>query len=389
MIDPLCDMTPVRSIDPDLVSIDGGGGQTDITAALELALMRLKPYVDGLQRHAELGEHPLPLVLLFSDGEHNVGSGPELVASEIKGLNLNGEPVVIAVAGVSVGSKQPDERTLREIASPECYVHITNAQVAGGLHRVGRQFRRFPRGRRRQGHQADPEHAMSQGAKADLPLIGHPEFDLLLRESQAWLAKRGEMVVGSGSFQSGRISGAIHSDFGPPDQDKATNQDYALAWWPSADEAQQPLRFVLALADGLTTSFRSECASALACWVGIRALVENALARRARRSWPGWPSTRQGLTIGRLADELARDPEASCPEGQFLSTWKYILRKGGLFQTTLTLAWLDREYFRIAMVGDGGVLWRGYRGPRDPAGNGPCPGHLRFGDPASLRPRPG
>ena len=116
---------------------------------------------------------------------------------------------------------------------------------------------------------------MSQGEKTDLPYIGHPEFDLLLRESQAWLAERGEMVVGSGSFESGRLAGAIHSDFGPADQDKETNQDYALAWWPSAAEAQQPLRFVLALADGLTTSFRSECASALACWVAVRALVEN------------------------------------------------------------------------------------------------------------------
>ncbi|MGA2254922.1 MAG: protein phosphatase 2C domain-containing protein [Thermoguttaceae bacterium] len=205
---------------------------------------------------------------------------------------------------------------------------------------------------------------MSQGEKADLPFIGHPEFDLLLRESQAWLAERGEMVVGSGSFKSGQISGAIHSDFGPADQDKVTNQDYVLAWWPSPDEAQPRLRFVVALADGLTTSFRSECASALACWVGVRALVENARAPEptdlARLAF-----NEAGLNIGRLADELARDPEASCPEGQFLSTWKYILRKGGLFQTTLTLAWLDQDHFRIAMVGDGGALWRGYRGPRD------------------------
>ena len=36
--------------------------------------------------------------------------------------------MVIAVAGVSAGAKQPDERTLRQIASPECYVHIANAQ---------------------------------------------------------------------------------------------------------------------------------------------------------------------------------------------------------------------------------------------------------------------
>ena len=123
-------MTPVRRIDPDRISIDGRGGQTDITAALELTLMRLKPYMQALQQHPERAEHPLPLVLLFSDGEHNIGTGPQSVAEEIKGLNLDGEPVVIAVAGVSVGKEHPDERTLREIASPECYVHIMKK---GGL----------------------------------------------------------------------------------------------------------------------------------------------------------------------------------------------------------------------------------------------------------------
>lgn len=128
VIDLLCAMTPVRRINPDLVSIDGRGGQTDITAALELTLMRLKPYMQALQQHPERAEHPLPLVLLFSDGEHNVGSGPQSVAEEIKRLNLDGEPVVIVVAGVSVGNEHPDEKMLREIASPECYVHITDAE---------------------------------------------------------------------------------------------------------------------------------------------------------------------------------------------------------------------------------------------------------------------
>jgi uncharacterized protein YegL len=127
VIDPLCDMTPIRMIDPDLIEIDGRGGETDITGALELAWIRLNLYMQGLQRHPERAEHPLPLLLLFSDGGHNLGSGPQPVAAEIKRLNLDGEPVVIAVAGVSVGNAQPDEQTLREIASPDCYVHITNA----------------------------------------------------------------------------------------------------------------------------------------------------------------------------------------------------------------------------------------------------------------------
>ena len=128
VIDPLCDMTPIRMIDPDQVEIDGRGGETDITGALELLLIRLIPYMQRLQQHPERAEHPLPLVLLFSDGEHNLGSGPQPVAAEIKSLNLDGDPVVIAVAGVSVGETRPDEKTLREIASPDCYVHITNTQ---------------------------------------------------------------------------------------------------------------------------------------------------------------------------------------------------------------------------------------------------------------------
>ena len=128
-IDPQCDVTPVRKIDPASVTIDGSGGQTNITAALQLALDRLGPYMQSLQDHPERADHPLPLVLLFSDGEHNTGPGPQAVAAQIKQLALDGEPIVIAAAGVSVGGDRPDEKTLREIASPECYIHISNAQA--------------------------------------------------------------------------------------------------------------------------------------------------------------------------------------------------------------------------------------------------------------------
>jgi hypothetical protein len=202
---------------------------------------------------------------------------------------------------------------------------------------------------------------MRPAEEGDLPSTGYRDFDLVLRDTRAWLAERGELVVGSGSFRAGPLSGSVHSDFGPPAQDKATNQDYVLAWLPAGRDRPR-LRCVLARGDGLTNSFRSECASALACWVGVRALAESfrgadskELARLA--------FAEAGLAIGRLADSLAADSEASCPEDQFLSTWKYILKKGGLFQTTLTLAWLDEDCFRIAMVGDGGAFWRGYNGP--------------------------
>jgi uncharacterized protein YegL len=128
-IDPNCDMTPVRHLDSQTIEIRGDGGQTNITAALQLALDRLKPYMQGLQAHPEHAEHPLPLVMLFSDGEHNVGPAPQAVAAELKSLKLDGDPVVVVSAGVAVGGSQPDEATLREIASLECYLPVTAADM--------------------------------------------------------------------------------------------------------------------------------------------------------------------------------------------------------------------------------------------------------------------
>ena len=201
---------------------------------------------------------------------------------------------------------------------------------------------------------------MDRGAEDELSPTGVAELDRLVGESRAWLAARGQTIVGSGSFRAGRIYGSIHSDFGPPGQDKRVNQDYALAWLPAKADHGQP-RLVVAISDGLTNSYRSECAAALACWISVRALIESAPAASPQdRALSAFNKAAQ--TLGAMGDQLARDPEASCPEGQFVSTWKYILNKGGLFQTTLTLAWLD-DCFHLAIIGDGGALWRCCDGP--------------------------
>jgi len=72
----------------------------------------------------------VPLVLLFSDGHHNAGGRPEEVAQRIKALNIDGDPVIIACAGVATDeSDQPDERLLQEIASPECYVRVRDTRL--------------------------------------------------------------------------------------------------------------------------------------------------------------------------------------------------------------------------------------------------------------------
>jgi uncharacterized protein YegL len=128
VIDPNCDLAPVRKIDPDQISVVGDGGQTNITEALQITLDRLRDYMQTLHEHPERPVHPIPLVIVFSDGEHNKGPAPRPVADQIKSLSLDGEPIVIAAAGVSIGDGRPDETTLREIASPECYLDISNAR---------------------------------------------------------------------------------------------------------------------------------------------------------------------------------------------------------------------------------------------------------------------
>ena len=147
---------------------------------------------------------------------------------------------------------------------------------------------------------------MSQAADTDEPIeppVPPPAFDQLIRGSQAWLAERGEMIVGSGCFRSEKLAGSIHTDFGPLDQDKDVNQDYALAWLPSDEKTRKRFRLALALADGLTASFRSEWASALVCSVGLRALAE-ADAGLPPRELAGYAFDQAGRSLGRLVDEL-------------------------------------------------------------------------------------
>ena len=129
---PECNMTPVRRIDPESIAIAGDGGGTNITGALEVAYEGLKRYLsEFVMEHPEREQHPIPLVVLFSDGRNGYGK-PEPVAEKIKSLRIDDDPVVIAAAGVSVKeSDKLDEAQLRKIASPECYLHISDVRVLG------------------------------------------------------------------------------------------------------------------------------------------------------------------------------------------------------------------------------------------------------------------
>ena len=127
----VCNMKPVRHIDPKGIEIRGNGGLTNTQHALELAYDGLARYFrEVVDQHSERKQHPVPLVLLFADGHHNAGGDPEDVAQKIKSLNIDGDPVIIACAGVATeGSDQPDERLLQAIASPECYVEARDTRL--------------------------------------------------------------------------------------------------------------------------------------------------------------------------------------------------------------------------------------------------------------------
>lgn len=179
-------------------------------------------------------------------------------------------------------------------------------------------------------------------------------------EQQTWLEQRGPTRMRSGYFGADRFWGSFHTDYGPQGHEKAsTNQDFVLGWQPSVENNSCPVRLVVVLADGLTSSFQSGRAAELACWVALRNLVENSASKHSMDLAIG-AFNAAGRAIGGFADHLTLDSEPWHPTAQFRfrSTWKYILDNGKLLETTLTLAWLDRDHLRIAILGDGGAVRR-------------------------------
>ena len=130
VLDSSCNMKPVREIDPDTIEIRGDGGGTNITEALEKVRDGLEKYmVEVVGPHPERNRHPVPVVLLFSDG-HNGGSCPLGVADCIKSMNIDGDPITIAAASVSVAGTMPaDGNLLRQIASPGCYINVDRPEL--------------------------------------------------------------------------------------------------------------------------------------------------------------------------------------------------------------------------------------------------------------------
>ena len=204
------------------------------------------------------------------------------------------------------------------------------------------------------------ENPNAVATELSLPVEIRPATQLVV-DHHSWLQKHGDLIIASGKVCCAHTTIAIHSDYGPKSQDKPTNQDYAIVWSGYREKSDRPC-FGIAVGDGLTSSYQSDQASQLACSVALRSLVESMLSnpgstKQALENATG--AALQALVI--QAKEFEQDPPASCPPGQFISTWKYILRQGKLLQTTLTLAWLEDNRLHAAIVGDSGLIWRTYQ----------------------------
>lgn len=116
---PNCERTPVLEIDSEEITFHGDGGGTNLRAALELAYEQISEYLAEIADHPQKNKHPLPLVILYSDGHNGNNFGrPKAAADKLKELTYDSESILIVTAGVAINAgKQPDVKTLKAIAS--------------------------------------------------------------------------------------------------------------------------------------------------------------------------------------------------------------------------------------------------------------------------------
>lgn len=173
-------------------------------------------------------------------------------------------------------------------------------------------------------------------------------------EHRDHLMERGVLVQQSGAFTLGALRGSLHSDLGPLDQDKSLNQDFALGY--TSDSGCDSPWLGLAIADGVSTSYASEWAARLSCFVALDCLGE---ALRGRTVCSPHDLTRIAFfSVHEALQDLAEKmKEVPCPLGIFPSTWKYIIDRGRLLQTTLTLVWVIDRHLHLGVVGDGGAVY--------------------------------
>ena len=188
----------------------------------------------------------------------------------------------------------------------------------------------------------------------------------VVREKLRQLKRRGMVLEKSGCLPP--LCVHIHTDYGPLDQEKERNQDYVMVL---SGESKKGLPFLaIAMADGLTCSYRSDVGARLACYCGLHSLAVDWNGRISKVSF------QKAVTAGcsvlkKIRNKLSKRYLDNCPPGFYPATWDYILSKGKLLQTTLSLILVKDGWLRAGIVGDGGFCWRSYN-PKISKSGGDC-----------------
>jgi len=171
-----------------------------------------------------------------------------------------------------------------------------------------------------------------------------------------------ERPIGVTAFQDGNLDlncgGKISllSLAGPVGSDKSDlNQDAALAWSSNDPHTGAPA-WIVAVADGVTSSRSSE--------LGSKFVVHEALNLVLKGYDDNIPEEQLGEFVFReiqkkflwVGEELKKHPLKYMPSNEYEATWKRNIKKGTLLQTTLALAWAKDDRFYYASLGDSGLV---------------------------------
>jgi serine/threonine protein phosphatase PrpC len=176
----------------------------------------------------------------------------------------------------------------------------------------------------------------------------------MVRDARQVLLRHGELRWMTGLLRRRALAIAMHSDYGPTGQDKDRNQDCVIAWCGSMSH-QLSLRWIIAMADGVSSSHRGEWGAELACWASAADLLTSGETSPHTRALSAVQAATRA--IEQLATVPRHAPETSLPNDEFPATWRYTLERGLFFQTTLSLAWSDGQTTYLAAIGDGGAVY--------------------------------
>ena len=178
----------------------------------------------------------------------------------------------------------------------------------------------------------------------------------VIASCESSLETYGHLIVETGNYSDDNIAISLHTDMGPATTSKNTNQDFALAWTAHPRYRSTLPHFVIAVADGLSSSRGAEWGATTVCFQAVSWLIENYRYghKPEELSATAFRVAENSLTV--MADSMGNRPHSSCPVGDFSRTWEHILNKRQLLQTTLMLCWFDGTNFNAAAIGDGGIV---------------------------------